>query len=162
MFVINLVQKPAVFFKYLTNIAISNRETVAIVTRRFSHNWTVTIVPQWHCYDCSTVTSLRFFHKWTVTTVPQWHCYDAPQWHCCHCSLVALLRLLHGDTLTIVPQWHCCDCSIVTLLRLFHSDTVTIVPQWHCWPMIYSLTSFKRIEIFSGVDTKTIILLARL
>ena len=154
MFVINLVQKPAVFFKYLTNIAISNRETVAIVTRRFSHNWTVTIVPQWHCYDCSTMTSLRFFHKWTVTTVPQWHCYD--------CSTVTLLSLFLSGTVTIAPWWHSYHCSTVTLLRLFHSDSATIVPQWHCWPMIYSLTSFKRIEIFSGVDTKTIILLARL
>ena len=82
--------------------------------------------------NCSTVTLLRLFHSETVTIVPQWHCYDCSTVTMLNRSTVTLLRLFHGDTVTIVPQWHCCDCSTVTMLRLFHSDTVTIVPQWLC------------------------------
>ena len=72
------------------------------------HSDTVTIVPQWNCYDCSTVTLLRLFHTGTVTIVPWRHCYD--------CSTMTLLSLLHSETVAAVPQWHCYD-----------------VPQWHCY-----------------------------
>ena len=92
---------------------------------RLFHSETVTIVPQWHCYDCSIVTLLQSFHSDTITIVPWWHYY--------YCSTVTLLRLFHSDTTTIVPQWDCYDCSTVTLLRLFHSGNAAIVPQWHCY-----------------------------
>ena len=105
-FVIYLIQKMTVFFKYLTHFPISNLATV-------------TIVPEWYRYYFSTIRLIR------VTIVPQWHCYDY--------STMALLRLFHSDTVTIVPQWQHYDCSTMTLLRLFYSDTVTIVPQWHCY-----------------------------
>ena len=161
-FVIYLIQKMTVFFKYLTHFAISNLATVTIVPEwhrydfstirliRLSHSDTVTIASQCHCYDCSTVRLLPLLHSEAVAIVPQWHCYDCPavtmlwlfhngtvtivlQWHCYDCSTVTMLWLFHSGTVTIVPQWHCCDCSILTLLRLFHSETVTIVPQWHCY-----------------------------
>ena len=98
---------------------------------RLFHSGTVTIVPQWHCYDCSTVKLLLLFHSGTVTIVSQWHC--------CNCSTMALLRLFHIDTALIVPQWHCYDCSTVILLQLFNSNsfeikilwTVNFVPQWN-------------------------------
>ena len=133
-----------VFFKCLTNFAISKHEIVVPIVPdwrcydcstvrllQLLHGETVTIVPQWDCCNCSTVRPLWFFYNWTVTNVPQWHCYD--------CSTVALLRLLHGYTVTIVPQWHCYDCSTVTMLWLFPSKsfeteilwTVNFVPQWN-------------------------------
>ena len=131
-FVIYLIQKMTVFFKYLTHFPISNLATVTIVPEwyrydfstirliRLSHSDTVTIASQCHCYDCPAVTLLWLFHNGTVTIVPQWHCYD--------CSTVTLLQFFHNGTVTIVPQWHCCDYSTVALLRLFHTDTVTMVP----------------------------------
>ena len=100
---------------------------------RLLHSDTVTIVPQWDCYHCSTVRLLQLlnsdtvtiFLNWTVTIVLQWHCYD--------CSTVTLLQSFHSDTVTIVPQWQCYDCCTVALLRLLHSDTVMIVPQGDCY-----------------------------
>ena len=88
---------------------------------RLFHSDTVTVVPHWYCYDCSTTTLLRLFQSDTAAIVPQWHCFD--------CSTVTRLRLFYSDTATIVQQWDRCDRSIVTLLRFFHSGTVTIVPQ---------------------------------
>ena len=128
-----------VFFKCLTNFAISKREIVVPIVPdwrcydcstvrllQLLHGETVTIVPQWDCCNCSTVRPLWFFYNWTVTNVPQWHCYD--------CSTVALLRLLHGYTVTIVPQWQCYDCSPVRVLRQkFYGLLILFHSEIHCW-----------------------------
>ena len=43
-----------------THFAISNDETV-------------TVVPEWHCYDFSTIRLLQLSHSDTVMIASQWH-----------------------------------------------------------------------------------------
>ena len=73
----------------------------------FNHQ-TVTIVPEWHRYDISTIGLLQLSHSYTVRIAPQWHCYD--------CSTVRLLQLLHSEAVAIVSQWHGYDFFKIGLL----------------------------------------------